>query len=124
MSALVLSGCATFNGHRETVRNIVFPCEYVGNIDKTGFNEPSGAVFHAGRGTLFVVGDAGDIVELDPAGEVVKQAHIQDADFEGVTWDPASGLLYVAVEGQERILEVDAENFDMRRSFAIPIVIP
>ncbi len=37
----------------------------------------------------------------------VKQKRICDADFEGITCDPATGLLYIAVEGEEKIIEMD-----------------
>jgi len=100
-------------------RDMVLAYEYVGDIDQIGFNEPSGIVYHTGRGTLFVVGDAGDLCEIKTDGALVKQAHIRDADFEGVTFDPATGLLYVAIEGEEQILEVDPDTLAVLREFPI-----
>jgi len=102
---------------------IVFPYQWKGNIDTTEFNEPSGIVFHPGRGTLFVVGDAGDLGEFRTDGTPVEQQHLRDADFEGATYDPATGLLYIAVEGEEKILEVDPEDFDIRREFVIDRIV-
>jgi hypothetical protein len=96
------------------------PCERVGNIEKSGFNEPSGICYHAGRGTLFAVGDNGDIGEFHTDGRVIRTRHVRHADFEGITWDPSSGLLYVAVEGREKILEVDPDRLAVRREFGIP----
>jgi hypothetical protein len=101
------------------VRDILFPYEYVGDIDRVEFNEPSGIVYHHGRGTLFVVGDEGDLCEITTDGALVKQAHIRDGDFEGVTFDPATGLVYVAVEGEEKILEIDPDDFEILREFAV-----
>jgi uncharacterized protein YjiK len=101
-------------------RAILFQHEWVGDIDQIGFNEPSGIVYHAERGTLFVVGDEGDLCEIKTDGTPVRQAHIRDGDFEGVTYDPATGLLYIAVEGEERILEVDPGSFEVRREFSLP----
>jgi uncharacterized protein YjiK len=99
---------------------IVFPQgEYVGDIDQIGFNEPSGITFDAKRGTLFAVGDEGDICEIARDGKLVKQAHLMDADFEGITLDPSTGLLYVVVEGEEKILEVDPEGFKVLRQFPV-----
>ena len=98
---------------------IVFHHEWLGDIDQIGFNEPSGIVFHEPRGTLFVVGDEGDICEIQTDGTAVKQAHIRDADFEGVTYDPATELLYVAVEGEEKILEVHPDELRVLREFQI-----
>ncbi|MFC1715747.1 SdiA-regulated domain-containing protein [Candidatus Poribacteria bacterium] len=102
------------------IDDILFDYKWFGNIDKIGFEEPSGIVFHPQRGTLFVVGDLGDICEIQTNGALVKQKHIRDSDFEGVTCDPATGLLYIAIEGEERILEVSPESFEVLREFAIP----
>jgi uncharacterized protein YjiK len=98
---------------------IVFPYQYVANIDTSKFNEPSGLVFHPQRGTIFAVGDNGDLCELGTDGGLVKEHHLSDADLEGITCDPSTGLLYVAVEGEEKILEIDPEDFSVRREFAI-----
>lgn len=100
-------------------QSILFHYEWVGDVDRIAFNEPSGIVYHAGRGTLFAVGDEGDICEFAADGSSTKQAHIRDADFEGVTVDPATGLLYVAIEGEERILEIEPESFAVLREFPI-----
>ena len=43
------------------------------DIDKTRVEEPSGIVYHAGRGTLFVVGDEGKIYEMKTDGTPVNQ---------------------------------------------------
>jgi len=117
--ALVVSGRAGTTGKGMDVRDVTFPYEWVGNIDKVGFNEPSGIVFHAERGTLFVVGDEGDICEIKTDGSTIKQKRIRRADFEGVTYDPSSGLLYVAVEGEERIIELNPDEFEVLREFSI-----
>lgn len=52
------------------------------NIGQVVFDEPSGIVFHAQRGTLFVVGDEGDIGEFQTDGRLVQQARHLDADDE------------------------------------------
>ena len=79
-----------------------FPCQWIGNIDQVNFNEPSGIVFHPGREPLFVVGDEGDISEIHTDGTLVKQKRIRHADFEGIACDPSTGLLYIAIEGEEK----------------------
>ena len=117
---LALGGCGRTVGPEEVSLDIVFPNKWAGDIDKAKFNEPSGICWHGGRGTLFVVGDEGDICEIKTDGTLVKQKHIRDADFEGVTHDPSSGLLYVAVEEEEAIIEVDPETFEVLREFSIP----
>jgi uncharacterized protein YjiK len=91
----------------------LFPRKWHGNIDKTGFAEPSGIVYHPGRGTLFVVSDEGLICEMSTDGKRLNTHKFRDKvvgarpDFEGITVNPATGLLYVAVEGAESILEID-----------------
>ncbi len=87
------------------------------NLNKFGFNEPSGIVFHPIRKTLFVVGDEGDICEITTNGKLLNQRHIRDADFEGITCSPKTGLLYIAVEGDEVIVEVNPETFDIIKVF-------
>jgi uncharacterized protein YjiK len=89
------------------------------DIDKAGVREPSGICYHTSRGTLFVVGDEGDIYELTTDGALVKKKRIRKADFEGVTHDPSTGLLYVAVEGAESILEIHPDTFAVLRGFPI-----
>lgn len=81
--------------------------------------EPSGIVFHPGRATLFVVGDRGDVAELTVSGELVAQRRVRRADFEGITVDPSTGLLYVAWEGEERVLEIDPGTLEVLREFAL-----
>ncbi|MDP6060715.1 MAG: SdiA-regulated domain-containing protein [Pirellulaceae bacterium] len=119
IAVVCLAGCGTL-WHETTVSDIVFPYQWVGNIDQAEFNEPSGICFHSQRGTLFVVGDEGDVCEIQTDGNPVKQKHIRDADFEGITHDPATGLLYIAVEADELILELDPESLKVLREFSIP----
>ena len=99
--------------------DILFPYEWVGNIDQANFIEPSGIVFHPGRGTLFVVGDEGDICEIQTDGTLVKQKRIRHADFEGITYVPSTGLLYIAIEGEEKIIEINPEDFSVLRAFTV-----
>lgn len=102
------------------VSSFLFPYEWFGNIDKIKFKEPSGIFFHLKSGTLFVVGDLGDFCEIQTDGTLVRQKHIRDADFEGITYVPATGLLYIVVEGDDKILEVDPEKLEVLREFTVP----
>jgi hypothetical protein len=90
------------------------------NIDRVGFKEPSGICFHTLRGTLFIVGDKGDVGEMKTDGTFLKMVRLRHGDLEGITHDPASGLLYVAVEGAEDILELDPNTLAVLRTFSIP----
>jgi len=121
-SVTFLTGCGTTFGSQAASPSIVFPYQWVGNIDKAGFNEPSGICWHSQRESLFVVGDEGDICEIKTDGTLIKQKRIRPADFEGITYDPSSGLLYIAVEGAESIIEINPETFEVMREFSIPRV--
>ena len=97
---------------QENPEKTPLPCQIVGDIDRINFNEPSGIVFHPKRGSLFVVGDEGDLCEIRPDGTpIVKSKRIRNADFEGITCDPSTGLLYVAVERERKILELNPGRF-------------
>jgi uncharacterized protein YjiK len=119
-SVFLTTGCQRTVRPDEVLQDVVFSYEWVGDIDKEGFNEPSGICWHAHRETLFVVGDEGDICEITTDGVLVKQQHLRPADFEGVTYDPTTGLLYLAIEEEESILEVDPETLKIRRAFQLP----
>jgi uncharacterized protein YjiK len=100
-----------------------FSGQVIGNIEKTGFNEPSGIVFHPSRKTLFVVGDEGDLCEMRADGTMLRSRHYSlgstKMDFEGITVNPDTGLLYIAVEGAEVILEIDPIDLALKRKFDI-----
>lgn len=81
--------------------------------------EPSGIVFHAERGTLFIVGDEGTVAEMSLAGETLQKSLILGADLEGITYNPNTGLLYAVVEGDNTILEITTNDLEVRRSFPI-----
>jgi len=122
--AMLLSGCTTTVSQKTDPRSIVFPFQYIGNIDKAHLDKPyynpSGICFHSKRGTLFVVFDVGAVCEMRTDGTVINEKRIVRADFEGITHDPLTGLLYVAVERAEKIIELDPETFDVLREFPIP----
>jgi len=83
-----------------------------------GLPEPSGIVYHTGRKTLFVVSDEGSIGEVTLDGKV-RSSRALGGDLEGITFDPATGYLYVVREGHEILFEVDPDRFTIRRRFTI-----
>ena len=114
------TGCGTCGHFPVGPQHVVMPYEYGGEWDAENLKEPSGAVYDESRESLFVVGDEGDICEIKTDGEMVRIKRIRPGDFEGITRDPASGLLYVAEEGEEKVLEIDPENFEITREFVLP----
>lgn len=100
--------------------------EHIGNIDQQKFNEPSGITYHPIRGTIFVVGDEGDIAEIGTDGTPIQSRHVTRAevggvkpDFEGVTVHTVTGLVYIAIEGDDSILEIDPEDLSILRQIPI-----
>jgi len=83
-----------------------------------GLPEPSGVVYHAKRGSLFVVSDDGTIGEVTVDGKV-RATRALGGDLEGITYDPGTGYLYIVREGHEIIFEVDPNGFAIRRRFTI-----
>ncbi len=88
------------------------------DIEKSNIREPSDMVFHPVRKTLFLVGDQGDLAEMTTEGKILRRGKLR-GDCEGITVNPASGLVYVGVEGEERIVEVDPDTLRARRSWNI-----
>lgn len=82
--------------------------------------EPSGIVFHPQLQSLFVAGDRGHLIQLGLNGEKIRQEKLEDgASFEGITLNPATGLLYLALEGHDQIYEVDPTSFEILRQIPI-----
>jgi uncharacterized protein YjiK len=68
-------------------------------------------VFHPGRKTLFCVTDKGYVVEMGTDGTLIRKVRVREkADFEGITCDPATGMLYIAIEKKDTILKVDPQQ--------------
>ncbi len=98
---------------------IDLPYNWIGDINKTPISEPSGVTYHPIRKTLFIVDDGGFIHEIRLDGTSVQGKSFQERDLEGVTTDPTTGRIYVAVEDEEVILEIDPETLTLQREFKI-----
>ena len=60
------------------------------------------------------------LTEVKADGTLVRQEKVlAGANFEGVTVDPATGLLYVAIEGHDKILEMSPDEFAVLREIEI-----
>ncbi len=89
----------------------------IGHIGQTGGLpadfEPSGAVWHPLRQRLITVDDSGLVAEIDPLGGVVQTWDV-GGDLEGITVvDPSDGLIYLAVENPDGILEFDLDSGEL-----------
>jgi len=121
LTAVICHGLTATPARAADPRDALLRYEWVGNIDQIDFNEPSGLVYHHSRGTLFVVGDNGDLCEIEVDGEPVRERHLRDenADLEGVTFDPSTGLVYVVVEEPPLLLEVEPDSLKVLREIPI-----
>jgi uncharacterized protein YjiK len=80
----------------------------------------SGLTFHPQRKTLFAVSDEGHILEMETGGTILQQERVRKgADFEGITFNPVTGLLYVVIEGDDAILEVEPSTLEVVRDIPI-----
>ncbi len=86
----------------------------------SGCLELSGICHHPLRNSLFIADDQGGLCEISRDGELIASNILGGFDFEGITCDPESGLLYAAVEGEEAILEIFAGDMTILRRFEIP----
>ncbi len=117
---LLLSLCSRPK-HAPTIR---FPYLWLGvqgfggDIDQSDLTEPSGIAYHRQRDTLFAVSDDGVIAEFKRDGTPVARYRI-GGDLEAVTVVPETGLVYVAVEGDDVILEFDPVGGEVTRRFPI-----
>jgi hypothetical protein len=114
----LLTGCASFLTNQDPL-DILFPYQPLNAIELVDFKEPSGLVFHPVRNTLFVIGDEGHIAEILPDGAVLKQGRVEKKDFEGITADPTTGLLYLVTESKSNIIEISPDDFTITREFSI-----
>ena len=103
-----------------TANNALFPYQKIDKFGDIKFKEPSGVTYHPQRDTLFVVGDSGMLTEVKTDGTLVRQEKVMGGgNFEGVTVNPVTGLLYVALEGHDKILEISPDTFTVQREIDI-----
>lgn len=99
-----------------------FPGRLVATFNEPHCKEPSGIVFSKSRGTLFVVGDEGDICELRTDGTLVNKARIRKTDLEGITSNPVTGNLYALDELSISILEINPDSLEVLQHISIDLL--
>lgn len=100
-------------------RPIDLPYNWIGDITKEPIAEPSGITYHPTRKSLFIADDSGIIYEIKPDGTRIQANGVNELDIEGITVDPTTGLLYIAIEDAEAIIEIDPETLTIQREFKI-----
>lgn len=93
----------------------------IGNVGGAGGlpsgYEPSGAVWHTGLGVLLVVGDGGQVSQMDADGTNVT-TWSPGGDLEGITIDdPDSDLVYLGRERPDAVLEFDLATGTLTGNF-------
>lgn len=83
--------------------------------------QPSSICFAADRGTLFVIGDEGEAGEVGLDGKVIRHGkpYKEHTDIEGVTWWAAAKRLFIVIEGEDVIVELDPETFAPKARFPV-----
>lgn len=111
-------GCSTFQS-RTDLQTPHFTGGTLIYTDPLYCREPSGIVYSTRRGTLFIADDEGDICELLLDGTLINKTHIDRADLEGITIDPATGLLYAIEERSMIIMEFHPDSLEPLRQFPV-----
>ena len=94
--------------------------ELVADFANEESDKLSDIAFYPPRETLFAVRDNGQIVEIKTDGSFLRDQEIrEDADLEGITYNPDTGMLYAVVEGEEIILEINPETLAIGQIFLI-----
>jgi uncharacterized protein YjiK len=97
-----------------------FPYELTADFGPAAYGKLSGIVFYPPRKTLMAVSDNGHISEIATDGTLIQRKQTRKkADFEGITYHPATERLYVAIEGEEIILEVNPHTLAAERDIPI-----
>ena len=81
--------------------------------------ELSGLCFNADSTMLLSCGDQGVVKSISFDG-AVSEMLVCDADMEGVTLDPATGDLYLAIEGEQHVYKLAAPDYAVLTS-AFPV---
>jgi uncharacterized protein YjiK len=83
-----------------------------------GVKEPSGVAFSPSRGTLFVVGDEGSLVEIDPSGKLVARLPM-GGNLEDVALHTPSGRLVLLSEKKGELIVFDPASGQKTGKFKI-----
>ncbi len=83
-----------------------------------GVKEPSGVAFSTVRGSLFVVGDEGSLVEIDPAGKLIATLPM-GGNLEDVALHTPSGRLVLLSEKKGELIVFDPATGQRTGKFRI-----
>lgn len=78
-------------------------------VYEVNMEELSGLSFNQDRTALLACGDKGTVKEVSFKGEIIKDIWTKRSDVEGVTVDPSTGEIYIAVERVQEIHRLSGE---------------
>lgn len=78
-------------------------------VYEVNMEELSGLSFNQDRTALLACGDKGTVKEVSFEGEIIKNIWTKRSDVEGVTVDPSTGEIYIAVERVQEIHRLSGE---------------
>ena len=78
--------------------------------------EISGICLNADKTALLACGDQGILKEIDPNTMNVRSVWSRDADLEGITLDPRSNDIYLAIEYSQKVYKLDAPDYQKHSS--------
>lgn len=102
VSMLFLSACGSTHKIPVMGESVVYDVDVV---------ELSGLCLAADKSSLIACGDKGVVKSISFSGEV-SDIWSQSADAEGVTVDPSTGDIYIAVERSQTVCKLQAPEYD------------
>ncbi len=85
------------------------------SVSDVDVEELSGLCFNKDATKLLSCGDQGVVKSISFTGEV-EDILVQNADMEGLTLDPSTGDLYLAIEGRQEIYRMAAPGYSLAES--------
>lgn len=92
-------------------KTVVVPVMGASTVFDIDVEEISGLCLNADKTSLIACGDQGVVKSVSFTGEACDILRCPE-DMEGITLDPATGDLYLAIEGSQKIARLAAPAYD------------
>lgn len=111
MLAALFAALLCCGSHAQDVSIVEVPVMGASTVLDIAVEELSGLCMDAERTALISCGDQGVVKMVSFSGEVTEIL-VCPADMEGVTLDPSTGDLYLAIEGRQEVARLAAPGYD------------
>ena len=108
LSAVLMCGSC---GNARDVNTVGVPVMGASTVFDVDVEEISGLCLNADRTALIACGDQGIVKQVSFDGKV-SDILVYPADMEGVTLDPSTGDLYLAIEGRQEVARLASPAYD------------